>query len=160
MKTLITCILLLFSVNGLAMQPTPALSPVEVVTFQLKSLQTNIDGEGIAATFRFASPANKIVTGPLTRFGQLFYSVRYRAMLNHRSAEVVLVSENGLQAEILAEIIDQKGSIHHYKFLLSRQQQGEDINCWMTDSVAWKPRPGRSASTTNTEIKVTSTYPV
>lgn len=145
MNRLVACIFLLFSIQCVAQQPSPALSPIDVVTFQLHSLQTNSDGEGIEATFRFASPANKIATGPLNRFKTLFDHAQYKAMLNHRSAEIKLISNNEIRAELLTEIIDNNGLIHHYRFRLSRQSSGQFINCWMTDAVSWEPKPGRSA---------------
>lgn len=141
----IAFLLLLISLPCAALQPTPDLSPVDVVTYQLKSLQKNTDGSGIADTFRFASPANKKVTGPIERFSRLFDHVRYQPMLNHQSALVTLKSNNGSVAEVLTEVIDQDGSIHQYRFRLSVQKSGENTDCWMTDAVMWEPQPGRSA---------------
>lgn len=145
MLKLFSLALLLFSIQCAALEPTPELSPVDVVTFQLKSLQSNVTGEGIAATYRFASPGNKAVTGPLPRFATLFNNERYQAMLNHQSAEVSLINNDGTQAELLTRIIDRHGLIHHYRFILSKQSSGSVSNCWMTDAVAWEPKPGRSA---------------
>ena len=138
-------LLLLVSLPCAALQPTPDLSPVDVVTYQLKSLQENTDGDGIANTFRFASPANKQVTGPIQRFSKLFDHFRYRPMINHQSARVTLKTNDGSVAEVLTEVIDQDGSIHQYRFRLSIQKSGENIDCWMTDAVMWEPQPGRSA---------------
>lgn len=145
MIKLVTGALLLFSIQCAALEPTPELSPADVVTFQLKSLQSNDTGEGIAATYRFASPANKAVTGPLPRFARLFEHERYQPMLNHQSAEVELTNNDGSQAELLTRIIDRHGLIHHYRFILSKQSSGNHSNCWMTDAVVWEPKPGRSA---------------
>ena len=141
----ISLLLLLISLPCAALQPAPDLSPVDVVTYQLKSLQENTNGEGIADTFRFASPANKRVTGPIERFSRLFDHIQYRPMLNHQSAQVTLLSNNGTVAEVLTEVIDQDGSIHQYRFRLSIQERGANIDCWLTDAVIWEPKPGRSA---------------
>lgn len=145
MSKLLAFMLFLVSLQCAALEPTPELEPVDVVAFQLKSLQENSNGDGIAATFRFASPANKKITGPLARFSQLFDIPQYRPMLNHQSAEILLQNADETDAEVLAEIVDEDGSIHQYRFRLSRQSSGEYINCWMTDAVIWNPRPGRSA---------------
>lgn len=145
MSKLFACLLFLVSLQCAALEPTPELSPVDVVNFQLKSLQENTNGDGIAATFRFASPANKEMTGPLARFAQLFDIPQYRPMINHQGATVELKSVDETAAEVVAEIVDEDGSIHQYRFRLSRQSDGEFTNCWMTDAVIWDPRPGRSA---------------
>jgi hypothetical protein len=41
---------------------------------------------GIEITFRFASPSNKQMTGPLNRFIRLLYNPLYTPMLEHRTA--------------------------------------------------------------------------
>ena len=137
--------LLFFSMQCAALEPTPELTPVDVVTFQLKSLQENSGGEGIAATYRFASPANKQMTGPLQKFALLFDIPQYRPMLNHQSADVILKKADESNAVVLTEIVDENGLIHQYRFRLSKQSGSAFNNCWMTDAVIWDPRPGRSA---------------
>ncbi|OED43025.1 hypothetical protein AB833_04815 [Chromatiales bacterium (ex Bugula neritina AB1)] len=129
----------------LNLQPNPALTPTEVVTYQLKALQENTNGDGIAATFRFASPANKSVTGPLKKFSGLFEVARYQPMLNHRTADVKLLHKDETSAELRASIVDGKGKLHWYRFRLSRQLRSEYYNCWMTDAVMLDVRPERSA---------------
>ena len=56
-------------------QPSPELSPREVVQLQVEALGTNDEPfaqAGVKAAFDFASPANKRATGPLERFQTLF----------------------------------------------------------------------------------------
>lgn len=130
----------------LALEPDRALRPAEVVRYQLHSLQNNsVDDEGIASTFKFASPANKAVTGPLSRFRQLFEHPHYAPMLNHQHASIKLLGNSGEKSVFMVELIDGDGAIHHYRFELSRQKSGNCLQCWMTDAVMWSPRPGRSA---------------
>ena len=130
----------------LALEPNPAMSPEQVVRYQLESLQANNgNDDGIAATFDFASPANKRMTGPLSRFKGLFDLPRYAPMLNHRLAEIELIANDGQRARFNVALIDSNGSIHQYRFELSRQPGGSCTNCWMTDSVMWTPMPGQSA---------------
>ncbi len=137
---------LVFCAPCLALEPSPALSPKQVVRHQLDSLQSNNEtDDGIASTFDFASPANKRMTGPLSRFSGLFDIPQYAPMLNHQSAEIEEVSNDGQLARFKVELIDSNGSIHHYRFDLSRQSGGSCTDCWMTDSVMWDPQPGRSA---------------
>lgn len=129
----------------LSLQPDPSLSPTAVVNFQLQALQANNNGDGIAATFRFASPSNKATTGPLQKFSTLFDVEQYQPMLNHRSAKVKLLSDNGQQAELVTSVVDGDGKLHWYRFRLSRQQASPFINCWMTDAVMLEKPPEQSA---------------
>jgi len=146
MRHTLLATLLAFALQCHALEPDSALDPSDVVRFQLESLrQNNAANDGIASTFRFASPGNKSVTGPLARFTTLFDHHRYSPMLNHQRADVTLVSNNGAQAIYSVELVDSDGSVHHYRFELSLQKSGGCINCWMTDAVMWQPRPGRSA---------------
>ena len=50
--------------------PCPELDPRHVVELQVYALRDNSD-EGIAATFAFASPSNRLGTGPVSRFGHM-----------------------------------------------------------------------------------------
>lgn len=128
----------------LTLQPTPALTPQQVVDFQLTALGQDND-DGISATFRFASPANRSMTGPLSRFSRLFDSPQYQPMLNNKGTEIKLVSSDGFKAELLAGVVDESGDLHWYRFRLSRQTEAPYENCWMTDAVMAVPHPGRSA---------------
>ena len=68
-----------------ALAPAPSFGPAEVTQIQLDALRTNtLINEGIALTFRFASPANRQVTGPLPRFVKMLRSPPYDRLLNHR----------------------------------------------------------------------------
>jgi hypothetical protein len=149
MKTLV-CLSLLFSscialAFDLTQVPNPSLTPQSVVRFQLQALRENASGEGIEATFRFASPSNKAITGPLERFSKLFDAEQYRPMLNHQDAEVKLLSNDGTIAEVMAALVDANGDYFWYQFRLSRQNKSPYNNCWMTDAVLRVPGPGRSA---------------
>jgi len=128
----------------LTLQPQPSLTPQDVVNFQLTALKQASD-EGIAATFRFASPANRKMTGPLSRFSRLFDAQQYRPMLENRGTEIKLVSNDGFTAELLAGVVDKTGDLHWYRFRLSKQSASPYENCWMTDAVMAVPHSGRSA---------------
>ena len=58
----IAFLLLLMSLPCLALQPTPELSPADVVTYQLKSLQENTDGEGICLLYTSPSPRDGLLS--------------------------------------------------------------------------------------------------
>jgi hypothetical protein len=58
-------------VNNMVQEPSPLLSPDEVVKIQVAALKDNdASNSGIELTFRFASPENRSTTGPLDRFGR------------------------------------------------------------------------------------------
>lgn len=149
MKTLVGLTLMFTSCLALAFDdslvPNPSLTPQAVVQFQLQSLRENSNGNGIEATFRFASPSNKALTGPLDRFSKLFDAEQYRPMVNHQDAEVKLMNSDGAIAEVMAALVDENGQYFWYQFRLSRQNKSPYNNCWMTDSVMRVPGPGRSA---------------
>lgn len=130
--------------DDLTLQPSPALTPQQVVDFQLTALKMATK-DGMSATFRFASPANRKMTGPLARFSRLFDSPQYKPMLNNRGTEIKLISNDGFTAELLAGVVDPDGELYWYRFRLSRQTEAPHENCWMTDGVMAVPHSGDSA---------------
>lgn len=121
-------------------QPQPYLSPAQVVRIQLAALKINdADDKGISVCFRFASPANRSQTGPLPRFAELVRSPQYRVMLNHRNARIGPVTVENNIAQLPVHLIGTTGEEVVYIFMLSRQKQGENVGCWMTDGVITVP---------------------
>lgn len=115
--------------------PEPGLSAGDVIRFQIEALADDETNDGIAATFRFASPANKEMTGPLERFIEIVRAPAYRPLINHVAAEYgELFSRNGHAAQVVT-VTARDGSRHAYLFQLSRQTEGLFRGCWMTDSV-------------------------
>ena len=121
------------------LSPRPELSPQEVVQYQITALQHNdvpTSDAGIERAFRFASPANKQVTGPLEKFVQILKSPAYSPMLNNLSASVVGSEIKDEQAKIAVQVVAADGRQVTYVFVLSREKEGEFNHCWMTDAVA------------------------
>jgi hypothetical protein len=119
--------------------PRPELSPEQVVQYQVTVLQHNDEPKsdtGIERAFRFASPSNKQATGPLEKFVQIVKSPAYSPMLNSISSSIVGSEVNDDRAKIAVKIVATDGRQLTYVFLLSKQNEGEFNNCWMTDSVA------------------------
>ena len=116
--------------------PDPELKPNDVVKLQLLAMQQNDDSDfGIEVTFRFASPSNKIQTGPLKRFIRLVRNPSYRPLLNHINAtflELNIEEEFAVQDVI---ITTSNGERIGYRFRLSIQKGPLYPGCWMTDSV-------------------------
>ena len=116
--------------------PDPELKPNDVVKLQLLAMQQNDDSDfGIEVTFRFASPSNKIQTGPLKRFISLVRSPSYRPLLNHINATFLelTIEEDFAVQEVI--ITTSKGERIGYRFRLSIQKGPLYPGCWMTDSV-------------------------
>ncbi len=145
MRKLLLATALLACAGGASSQPDASLSPSDVVRLQLEALAREGGSEGIAVAFRFASPANKQVTGPLERFIDIVRAPAYRPMLGHVEASLGPVHVDGSYAAQAVEIVARDGSRHAYLFELSRQQGGRFEGCWMTDSVVRlrsEPEPG------------------
>ena len=116
--------------------PEPELKPNDVVRLQLLAMQQNDDSDfGIEVTFRFASPSNKIQTGPLKRFISLVRNPSYLPLLNHTNATFLelTVEEDFAVQDVI--ITTSKGERIGYRFRLSIQKGTLYPGCWMTDSV-------------------------
>ncbi len=115
--------------------PSPRLSPQEVVRIQLEALRGNDESDrGIAVCFRFASPSNKVNTGPLPRFAQMIKDGAYRLMLEYIDAEFEPAEIVDDVARQVVRLIGPSRAIT-YAFYLSRQGAGDCEGCWMTDAV-------------------------
>ncbi len=122
------------------LRPAPELSPEEVVKIQVEALQHNDrQDRGIEVTFRFASPDNKTVTGPLNRFIRLVKNPAYRPMLNHKRAEFSPIKLAGDQAQQKVTVITQDGEAVVYLWELSKHDTTGCSGCWLTDSVSLFP---------------------
>ena len=116
--------------------PEPELKPNDVVRLQLLAMQQDDDSDfGIEVTFRFASPSNKIQTGPLKRFISLVRNPSYLPLLNHSNATFLelTVEEDFAVQDVI--ITTSKGKRIGYRFRLSIQKGTLYPGCWMTDSV-------------------------
>ncbi len=123
-------------------EPSPDLSPQEVVRLQVDALGTNDvphEDAGIEAAFNFASPANKRSTGPLRRFRRLFETPAYRPMIDHRSAQYSEPQVEGKMARIGVILLTDQGRQVGYLFRLSQQPGPPNEGCWMTDGVRRVP---------------------
>lgn len=123
--------------------PSPDHPPARVVAIQLEALRLNDEANrGIAVAFRFASPANKAVTGPLPRFAYMIRHGPYRPMLDYQTAiyDPVVIFER--QARQRVTLLGRMGAIS-YVFHLSRQVAGPCRDCWMTDAVTVEPVEGK-----------------
>lgn len=123
-------------------EPSPDLTPKEVVRLQVEALGANdepYEDAGIEAAFNFASPANRRATGPLRRFRTLFDTSTYRPMIDHEGATYSEVQTNGDVARVGVILETGSGTRVGYLFRLSRQAGPPCDGCWMTDAVRRVP---------------------
>lgn len=131
--------------------PNPKLPPEKVVEIVMNALKTNdAQDHGIAQTFQFASPQNRMVTGPLPHFVQMVKTPSYLPMLNFKSMTRQPIKVLGDRAQQAVFITTKTGAKFGYLFGLSKQKTGVYKGCWMSDSVMRLPqRPSMiSPSTT------------
>ena len=120
--------------------PGPEYGPADVVRIQVQALANNdtpYPNAGIEVAFRFASPANKRVTGPLRRFIRMLYTPAYRPFLRHKVAHFGHVDVQGSEATQTVILTAASGQRVGYVFRLSKQRGAPCTACWMTDGV-WR----------------------
>lgn len=125
-----------------SLAPSPKLTPEQVVRIQLGALRRNDShNRGIEVAFRFASPDNKLQTGPLPRFIHMLQQGPYNLMLTYDNAsyDPVEIEEDYARQRV---ILIGSGLVVAYEFYLSRQTEGVCIGCWMTDAVIAKRPSG------------------
>lgn len=118
-------------------QPQLNLKPEQVVRIVIEALANNDSpyaDAGIATAFNFASPANKVSTGPLKRFTSMV-NAGYGLMLNHLSSEFSELVIKDSVAYQMVKLMAHNGTQVVYAFRLSQQTQGEFEGMWMTDAV-------------------------
>lgn len=117
--------------------PHASLEPDDVVRIVMEALQNNDDPGpdcGIRTAFNFASPNNRVVTGPLPDFIEMVKNSTYAPMINSREVryEPVVMIEDRAQQTVW--IVDADGSPAAYLFELSRQEGPLWRGCWLVDS--------------------------
>jgi hypothetical protein len=134
MLSLLVCAWSAVDLNQL---PSPDLSAAEVVRVQLQALQANPSTQedaGIRLAFRFASPANRSVTGPVQRFIPMVKSQAYAPLLGHERASVRPMDAGPNRARFIVEV--QRGTtLHAFLWEVSKQEENPVEGCWMTDAV-------------------------
>ncbi len=120
--------------------PTPSVeyAPEDVVRIVIDARARNdrpfVDA-GIETTFGFASPANKVNTGPLGRFVNMVKDHPYGIMVNHVESEFSDVQYMNGSAIQLVYLLGRDGRGVVFAFRLSQQGEGPFKGMWMTDAV-------------------------
>jgi hypothetical protein len=121
-----------------ATQPSPNLTPLDVVRIQLTALRNNdqpAPDSGVATAFAFASPSDRKVIGPLSHFTELLKSPTFAPMIGFRTIAYAPTRILGNGARQLVLLTDSHGHDTVYLFVLSIQPDGPYKGCWMTDGV-------------------------
>lgn len=119
-------------------QPGEGLEPQDVVRIVINALANNdrpFADAGIATTFAFASPANKVNTGPLDKFTQMVKNDVYGIMVDHVESNFSKVVYDDSNAYQLVQLKGKNGIEIVFAFRLSKQIDGEFDGMWMTDAV-------------------------
>lgn len=124
------------------LSPSSRLTPAQVVHIQLEALRLNdARNRGIELAFRFASPDNKLQTGPLPRFISMMQEGPYSLMLAYENVAYEPVEVMDDYARQRVTLIGS-GMVVAYEFYLSRQTDGPCAGCWLTDAVIAKRPTG------------------
>ncbi len=118
--------------------PSADLKPEDVVKIVIDALANNdrpFANAGITTTFAFASPANKVNTGPLERFINMVKGEPYGIMVDHVESELSEVVYMGNKAYQMVNLTGADGRAVIFAFRLSKQVDGEFKDMWMTDAV-------------------------
>ena len=121
-----------------APQPRPDLAPAEVVrtvAAALRNYNSPIPNAGVFTAYRFASAANRAVTGPYGHFLRLVKSADFAPMLRDYPSDLGAIEIKDDHAEQILKVHLGRGHDAVFKFSLSRQGEGPYRGCWMVDGV-------------------------
>lgn len=128
-------------------RPSVDLQPGDVVRIVIDALARNDEpwaDAGIETTYRFASPANKVSTGPLERFTRMVKGPVFGIMVDHVEREFSEVVFTGDRAYQMVRLTGGSGLTMVFAFRLGKQSGGEYANMWMTEAV-WPVAAGEEA---------------
>ncbi len=115
--------------------PNPELTPKEVVEIQLAGLADAHSANGVEQCFLFASPGNKLTTGPLNRFAAMVVQPPFAVMSKQVSTLIGDPVIEGEEAMVMVSMLDEADEVHVFEFHLAKQSEKEVRDCWMTNGV-------------------------
>ncbi len=141
--------LISLNLNAEMIKPNPSISAKDVISIQLKALQTNnspFEDAGIEQTWEFAHPNNRKFTGPLNNFIRMIKNPSYSMMINHLDHNIIPVEEQETSSYYFVELTDANGKKYGFEWTVEKvSENGEFKNCWMTVGVS-RPMPLSQAS--------------
>ena len=126
------------SSSPVAIKPSQELTPLDVVTSQLKAFQNNdspYPNAGIETAYNFASPYQKAENGPYRRYENMYNSRRFNTLIHCSEFFIEKHFANDKKAEYFVFVTDKNGNEWIFLFRLSRQTEIPYSGCWMTDSI-------------------------
>ena len=133
-------LLLNSSVFADLLKPNPNIKPEYVVKIQLEALMSNdkpYQDAGIAQTWEFAHPQNRLYTGPLSNFTLMMSAYPYSLMLKHTNHKIIFVSKNEDTAHFFVELTDKIGDKFGFTWTVKKVlTKGIYKDCWMTSGVS------------------------
>lgn len=154
MHTIMAALVALVTLTGATLaqapvlQPSPELSPEDVLSTQLKALSESENdpatNSGVARVWAFAHPANRIVTGPLARFALMLQSPAYRPLIGHRQHHMRRVALSETKAQFAVKVTSSDGDVYGYSWNLGKVGSGDYQGMWMTTSVMLVGKLGQS----------------
>lgn len=114
--------------------PEPSLSPRQVVQVQLDALANKDRSAGVVQCMTFASPGNRVVTGPLDRFAKMVRGKEFRILSEPDRVLVGKTRHFNENARVLVSCLAGK-ELRSFVWVLSKQQLAPHEGCWMTEGV-------------------------
>ena len=137
-------ILFSLNLNAKMIKPDPSISAIDVISIQLKALQTNnfpFEDAGIEQTWEFAHPKNRKFTGPLDNFIRMIKNPSYSMMIDHLEHTIVPVQEADTISYYFVELIDVNGKKYGFEWTVEKVDENSEFkDCWMTVGVS-RPMP-------------------
>lgn len=116
-------------------QPSPEHSPTDVVRFQLaalKKMDQPHPGAGVELVYAFLSPDQRDTIEGLDQLAALFARPPFHHLVGFKSAKLDVARISGNHAQQLVQIQIKDNLYAFYVFLLTKQEEGEYADCWMT----------------------------
>ena len=127
-------------------RPNPGLAPGEVIRTVVEALQNGNSpspNAGIFTVYQFASPANRVNTGPYGNFLRLVKLPPFAYLFSGHADSYGPLTVTGDRAEQRVRFRVEGGRVVWFLFVVSRQTgdqtRGRCAGCWMVDGVAPVP---------------------
>ena len=131
---------------GAQPRPNPSLAPGEVIRTVVEALQNRNSpspNAGIFTVYQFASPANRVNTGPYGNFLRLVKFAGFDSLFSGRADSFGPLAVAGDRAQQKVRFRVAGGGAVWFRFAVSRQSseqtRGRCAGCWMVDGVAPVP---------------------
>ena len=134
---------LLLASLAAAPPPNPGLGPGEVIRTVVQALQNRnapTPNAGIFTAYQFASPDNRVTTGPYGNFLRLVKHPNFTPLLSRHATEYGPLSVSGEQAAQEVKFRMEDGRMVGFRFAVERQTSaqtsGRCTGCWMVVEVS------------------------